>query len=33
MWGKLQILLENEGFIENRTAKLKKWKAIYFNEE
>jgi hypothetical protein len=29
----LQILLENEGFIENRTAKLKKWKAIYFNEE
>ena len=33
MWGKLQILLENVGFIEKRAAKLEEWKAIYFDEE
>ena len=30
MWGKLQILGENVGFIEKRAAKLEKWKATYF---
>ena len=33
MWGKLQILWGNVGFIEKWAAKLEKWKAIYFNEE